>query len=314
MHQIWNLILLLAVFICGASNARAFTQLEHTETGEGLARIISCYNDDSLDAVNQNVASIWVKPTLGRIMGRSHFELEPADCVQSPTVNLDRDGIVRIDGKIAYENAMDPIVEARRAPSGIVALLTEKGSVWIYQNGSVKVWYESQSYQTAVTAFVIARNGAVMASTREARLVVDGALDLSIRTVSQLKASVGGRTVALLDNGALRDAGGYLYQAVVDPIVDFKLAADGTVVWKSQQGRLGSTKTANIYDFTGDPVHNFKVSPSGRVAYITTSGKLMRDRQDLSSNGVLSITEYRIHADGSVTATATDGRELYFKP
>ncbi|MBI3544835.1 MAG: hypothetical protein HY075_16305 [Deltaproteobacteria bacterium] len=269
---------------------------------------VNCYNDDSLDVINQDGLRV---PIFG---GPAPIPV-PADCSASPTVSLPNEygnqREVRVDGKVVYDGSSDPAVEARVAPTGIVVLRTMRGSLYVYRTGRdrAEAWLEAGVH--SVRDFRLARNGALLAISNEGALLVDGRVQSTIHHAERLYASASGRVVALLDSGAVVDRSGVLFEGRVDGAQAVKVAADGTVVWLTRDGKIGSTKHGHIYGSV-DPAEKFKVNPSGHVAYLTREGRLGRDGRELSSFTV-RIVSFTIQADGSVAAMDSDGNAVYFR-
>jgi hypothetical protein len=296
------------LWMMAAISLAAGVTLSEAKTRASGPTFVGCYNDDSLDVINQDELRI---PWWG---GPAPIPA-PADCAAGPSVVIDGSYSearrVLVDGVVAYDSTIDPPAEARVAPTGFVAIRTERGSVFVYRNRlGLRTWFQAGA--RSVTAFRMSREGNLIAATDDGQLVIDGREQRSIEHVVALLASASCRLVALMSDGSLRDERGTLYQRSTDPAVAVKVAADGTVVWKTQEGRIGSTKDARLYDHSIDPAVSFKVNAAGHVAYLTQDGKLGRDGRELS-NGFTRITQYRIQRDGAVSAVDADGRGHYYR-
>jgi hypothetical protein len=90
-----------------------------------------------------------------------------------------------------------------------------------------------------------------------------------------------------------------------------KLAADGTVVWLTADGRIGSTQNPGLYDKTTDAAVSFKVNAKGKVALVTDSGKLWRDGKPLEI-GLNRIVDYKIYYTGAVAARDDEEHTYFF--
>jgi hypothetical protein len=259
---------------------------------------VTCYNDDSLEVINQD-----------ELMGGRLI----IDCSGGPKVTFDvpgpNTGSVYLDGVKIYSGGMDPAIEARVAPT-IVAILTQRGSLYLYSKGEgLRRWYDFGN--RSMTDFKLSSSGSLMAITSTGALVANGHASSTHRKAVTLYASASGRVAALLDDGTIVDGDGVLYGRTVDPAGAVKIAADGTVVWMTRGGRIGSTRNGEIYS-GADPAVSFKISDRGAVAYLTRDGKLGRDGHFLQS-GAARVAQYRIQPSLAVTATTTDGKALVFR-
>ena len=125
---------------------------------------VTCYNDDSLDVINQDRQFI---PSI-----KWPGTPAPSDCIYGPVVSLDGRGRVFIEGILAYDKTFDRAIEARISPSGVVAILTQEGSLYRYKMGNKKMslgqlqlWFKSRI--RGVGEFKLARNGNLIAQTSE---------------------------------------------------------------------------------------------------------------------------------------------------
>ena len=257
---------------------------------------VTCYNDDSLEIINQN-----------ELMGSRLI----ASCSDSPQVVVEsgrNDGSVYLEGVKIYDGGSDPAIEARVAPTA-VAILTRRNSLYLYKKSEgLRRWYDFGSY--GVREFKLSRNGSLVAISATGALVVDGHAGSSYRKGVTLYSSASGRIAALMDDGTIVDEREVLYGRTIDPAVAVKVAADGTVVWMTSRGRIGSTRNSEIYG-GGDPAVSFKITDRGAVAYLTLDGKLGRNGLFLQS-GLDRVVGYKIQASMSVSATTTGGRSVYF--
>jgi len=256
---------------------------------------ITCYNDDSLEMINQDALKG------GRLI---------VDCSDNPQVTLDESGSnngVYLEGVKIYSGGSDPAIEARVAPTA-VAVVTQR-SLYLYKKGEgLKRWYDFGSF--SLREFKLSRNGSLVAITSTGALVVNGRANLTHSEVVALYASASGRIAALKDDGTIVDGDVVLY-GKVDPAVAVKVAADGTVVWMTRDGRIGSTRNSEIYR-GADPAVSFKITDRGVVAYLTRDGRLGRDGFLLES-GAARVAEYSIQRSTAVSATTSDGKALYFR-
>ncbi|PYV38457.1 MAG: hypothetical protein DMG09_11895, partial [Acidobacteria bacterium] len=90
---------------------------------------ITCYNDDSLEMINQDALKG------GRLI---------VDCSDNPQVTFDESGSnngVYLEGVKIYSGGSDPAIEARVAPTA-VAVVTQR-SLYLYKKGEgLKRWYD----------------------------------------------------------------------------------------------------------------------------------------------------------------------------
>lgn len=282
--------LILGFVFCGALTAQAAE--------------VSCYNDDSQDVINQDELR-------GPIWGGPAQIPSPADCVNAPATAITEYGVVIVDGQAVYDGRFDSAVDVRVTPTGVVAIKTARGSLYVYNKAtnSLSVWLKA--HVRAVADYRLARDGSIIARGMGGEPLIDGRVLSNINTVQSLYASASNRLVALLSDGSVVDARGTLYRENTQPAVRVKVAADGTVVWLTESGRLGSTKSKAIYDGL-DAVVSFKVNPSGQVAYVTQNGRLGRDGKKLQT-GSDTIVDYKIYANGHLSAQDAAGRTYYFQ-
>lgn len=274
------------------------------------ALTVSCYDDDSQDVINQDGLSLPLYPN-----GYAKAPV-PSDCYWSPSVTLsEREGFgraVKVDGVEVYRSTLDSPIEARTAPNGTIAILTERGQLLQYNGAKLITWYAGAF--EAVREFKLARDGELMAVTSSGQLVINGQIAYRGHRVEGLFASESNLIVALLDDGRIVSESGVLYSNVSDPAKKVKIAADGTVVFLTSTGRLGSifkNLTQVMHSETVDPVVKFKVTAKGAVAYLTSQGRLGRDGQRLST-GIDHIVEFGISLDGSVTGVDAEGRQFCY--
>ena len=257
---------------------------------------VTCYNDDSLEIINQN-----------ELMGSRLI----GSCPDSPQVVVEsgrNNGSVYLEGVKIYDGGSDPAIEARVAPTA-VAILTRSNSLYLYKKGEgLRRWYDFGSY--GVRLFSLSRNGCLVAISATGALVVDGHAGSSYRKAVALYASASGRIAALMDDGTIVDEHAVLYGRTIDPAVALKVAADGTVVWMTSRGRIGSTRIGEIYSGV-DPAVSFKITDRGAVAYLTLDGKLGRNGVFLQS-GLDRVVGYKIQTSTAVSATTTGGKSVYF--
>lgn len=272
---------------------------------------VTCYNDDSQDVINQDAQPV---PQWGGLP----VVLNPADCREGPVVSISDSGghdyRVVVDGQAIYRDSADPVLEARVAPSGVVALLTRRGSVFVYDAHAaqlgVRPWFQSGAH--AVSSFKLARNGGLLAITRDGYLVTDRGVQSMVHRPKSLYVAANSRFAVLMDDGRVLDGDvKELYRKTIDGAVAVKVAADGTVVWLTTEGRIGSTHDLSLHH-AADPIVSFKINPWGRVAYLTRDGRLGRDGRLLDS-GFVRVDRYTIHENGAVTAVDAHGRALYFR-
>ncbi len=289
----------------------SFLILFCVQTFANQPRIVTCYNDDSLDVINQDELRppIWGGPVVIP---------NPQDCIDAPAVFINEYGYVQIGQEFVYHNSWDRAVEAKTSPEGFVAIRTERGSLYVYKKreerdrrGIFYQWYSGNWYP--LVFFKMARNGNILGVTKEGFLVRNGQTDTKFSIVKALLASFSGRIVALLSNGEIVDQQESVYKNSWDMPQVLKIAANGVVVWNTQKGSVGSSVNPHLYSNFSDPVGSFKVNSFGRVAYLTQRGKLGRDTMMLYTDSS-PVMNYKIYKMGEVKAYSFDGKEHWFSP
>jgi hypothetical protein len=282
-------------------------------SGLAHAAQVGCYNDDSQDIINQDAlpAPTYPYPPSGAP--------DPADCALAPAVFIDQNSAygprVRLGAEVVYDNTNDRVLEARVTPNGIIAILTERGSLYRYENHKLSTWFSGGTH--GVAQFKLSREGVLAATTKDGELVYShigtGNVFASTARVARLLASRSGRIVAFLTSGEIIDSSGQrIFSNTIDHAMAVKIAANGVVVWLTEQGRLGSSSNEMLYKNAVDPVVSFKVNATGRVAYATHEGKLGRDGSPLDI-GARSVVRYQISNTGEVQALDSEGNTHLFR-
>ena len=274
------------------------------------AQIVTCYNDDSLEAINRDDHSRAVFPFLPT-------RPSPVDCRQGPAVVAARGSVVA-DGQSIYDGfgSSDPAVEARVSPAGFIVVRTRLGRLHLASKSgaswNTQEWFNG--YGGGVIAFSLSRTGNLLAARSDRTLIVGGHARFNGEQVMDFRAARNGTVVALLENGRIVDHHGTrLFQGnLSDEIVAVKISVQGTVYYVTQQGSLGSTKDHWIHRNLGQKVTSFKVSESDDVAYSTSIGRLYRNGQQLKL-GTATVAAYDIAGNGTVTAIDSQGRAYTFR-
>lgn len=302
--QSWIRRLLTILFVAAIMVSLGLVRSAKAAAPLGGPSHITCYNDDSLDAINQNLlASSWLKPAAS--------VAEPEDCKDNPSVTVNKDGEVFLKGKKIFGSAANSALDVRVSPTSAVTILTRDARIFTYINSQLTEWLQGTGLR--IGDFRMSRTGSVIARSEDGSLIINGKIKMqgSGAHVVQMLASACGQVVALMSNGAVVSEKGIVFHSAADNAKTIKVAANGTIVWLTETGKLGSTSTATIYSDGSDPVQVFKVNPKGRVAYVTHDGKLGRDGVALSTFGE-RVEDFRILSDGSVTAIDASGKAHTF--
>ncbi len=301
MHHFIVSILFTVVF-GGATNSYAATRLHFPAD-------VTCYDDNSLDAVQRDNAALW--QNFG-------FAPVPEDCAGNPQVYSDRDGAVYLNGREIFRDRFDSPKLLKVSPVGPIGILTESGKLyrWSATSGLTLVLGDSID---RVASFVMARNGNMAAmSDRNALLTKDGWVR-RVTNVHHIFANRAGDLIAFYNDGELVDAttGVSLYLLRVDEVEAIKLRKTGSVVWLSKDGAVGETtlngRTREVYSGRVDGAESFQINDRGDVVYRTRGGKIGRNGKWLIER-VRQVQAYRLGSDGAVSAVDERGDTHYFPP
>lgn len=310
---------ILSLGLLGAAPAKVRRQKIVADTYSAVAQ---CYNDDSLDVVNQDELSPY-NPALGRL---PQIAL-PTDCDQVVAASGDQNGVVRVAGRVVYRSRFqEPIDEIRGTPDGVYAIKTANGSIVLLRRTNrgefePQVWFHAGFSSNAVREFKLSRTGEVIARTISNELVVGGQVDTGSAMVRELKASRSGRVIAVLDNGEIVDGtsfnasggtGAPIRKPDFDAVVATKIAADGTVAWLTRDGVLASSRNGRISSDSFDRLTSFHLTANGRTASLSQDGRLLRDGLEIARYGAGHVKSYRIAADGSIAVELNDGAVLSY--
>lgn len=274
-----------------------------------------CYNDDSLDEINDN-----------RGMVGSPFydwdQIRPTDCYGGATVGVDPEGRVTVNGKTIYDRYRSVRVsQSALTPDGVVAFLTSDGKIHRYDASTERLteWYSGRGGEAA--AFKLSRTGELLAVSRYDRLITSNGVETRSPQITALFASRSGRIVALAQNGEVVDASGAVVLASrLSTHREVKIAANGVVVAKDDNGALVHETFGELHDGRFSKTRSFKINSTGGTAFDTEEGSLYRALKFGPATRLHrawirdEITDYRISDDGAVIAVDVEGKTQVFNP
>ncbi|MEW6058108.1 MAG: hypothetical protein AB1540_15995 [Bdellovibrionota bacterium] len=271
--------------------------------------LVRCYDDDSLNAINQEQVPWPRYPSLPR-------RPSVLDCGFAPQIEVRAQKEIFINGRKVFDQSRSEISEVSVSPAGYLAVLTEDHRLYrieLARNGArsdeVRLWYSSLG-STSIQDFRLLRNGQLVAMDDQGFLILDGVRQSRLPRAARIMVAGWDRVFVLLADGTVVDEKASVIHHGSDDVVDLKVASNGSIVWLTARGRLGNLQTENLVRWTSSPVVSFRMNPSGQVAYLTQDGELGRENERLPL-GHKVVENFTIDSEGAVKVT-TDKGEVFF--